>query len=97
MLRILSLIALRKLAKEKLYITINIISLAIGIGSFIILSLYLRSELTYDQHYSNHERIYRVSTHFRQSNGSVANYALSAEGIGPLLVADNRKRQGKHT
>ena len=37
MFKIYLLVALRKLAKEKLYVTINILSLAIGIGSFLIL------------------------------------------------------------
>jgi putative ABC transport system permease protein len=88
MFKIYLLVALRKLAKEKLYVTINILSLAIGIGSFLILALYIRSELTFDQHFTNHENIYRISTHFQQGNGEAAEFAVTQEGIGPLLVAD---------
>lgn len=88
MFKIYLLVALRKLAKEKLYVAINILSLAIGIGSFLILALYIRNELTFDQHFSNHENIYRISTHFQQANGERAEFAVTQEGIGPLLLAD---------
>ena len=81
-------IALRKLRREKLYVSINIFSLALGIASFLILALYLRSELTYDQHHVNHERIYRLNAHFKQESGTEANFAASQNGIGPLMVRD---------
>lgn len=81
-------IALRKLAREKLYVSINIFSLALGIASFIILALYLRSELTYDQHHVNHERIYRFHPHFKTADGRVDDFAVSQVGIGPMMVKD---------
>jgi putative ABC transport system permease protein len=88
MLKSYILIALRKLAREKLYVSINIFSLALGLASFLILALYLRSELTYDQHHVNHERIYRVTAKFQQATGSGRHFAVSQIGIGPLLVKD---------
>lgn len=88
MFKIYLLVALRKLAKEKLYVTINLLSLAIGIGSFLILALYVRSELAYDQHFSNHENIYRLSSQLQRANGDVADYAKSGDGMGPFLVGD---------
>lgn len=88
MLKMYFLVALRKLAKERIYVVINILSLALGMGCFLILALYLRSELTFDQHFDNHESIYRVSTHFGQPNGVTADFAITQEGIGPLLVQD---------
>lgn len=88
MLKMYLLVALRKLAKEKVYVLVNILSLALGIASFLILALYLRSELTYDQHFTNYKNIYRVSSHFGQSTGETANFAVSSEGLGPLLVQD---------
>jgi putative ABC transport system permease protein len=81
-------IALRKLSREKLYVSINIFSLALGIASFLILALYLRSELTYDRHNANHERIYRLTTHFSTADGRVDRFAVSQIGFGPMLVAD---------
>lgn len=88
MFKMYFLVAVRKLMKERLYVLVNILSLALGIGSFLILALYLRSELSYDQHFSKHEDIYRISTHFTQNNGTSADFAVSQEGLGPLLVKD---------
>jgi putative ABC transport system permease protein len=83
------IIALRKLAREKLYVSINIFSLALGIASFLILALYLRSELTYDMHHVNHARIYRVVTNFNNATtAQEQRFAFSQDGIGPLLVKD---------
>jgi putative ABC transport system permease protein len=81
-------IALRKLLREKLYVSINIFSLALGIASFIVLALYLRSELTYDKHHVNHERIYRLTTHFGTADGRIDRFAVSQVGFAPLLVED---------
>ena len=88
MFKMFFLVAIRKLMKERIYVLVNILSLALGIGSFLILALYLRSELSYDQHFANHDEIYRVSTHFTQNTGTSADFALSQEGLGPLLVKD---------
>jgi putative ABC transport system permease protein len=79
---------LRKLSRERLYVSINIFSLALGIASFILLALYLRSELTYDKHHVNHERIYRVTATFKKPEGRVDSFAVSQNGIGPLLEKD---------
>lgn len=62
--------------------------MAIGIGSFLILALYVRSELAYDQHFANHENIVRVSSQLQRANGDVADYAKTGEGMGPLLLGD---------
>lgn len=88
MFKMYFLVAVRKLMKERLYVLVNILSLALGIGSFLILALYLRSELSFDQHFSKHEEIYRISTHFTQNNGASAAFAVSQEGLGPLLLKD---------
>ena len=73
--------ASRRLLKEKVYVCINVLSLALGIASFLMISLYLRNELTYDRHYSNHDRIYRIVTSREEEKS-----AFSQIGIGPLLT-----------
>jgi len=62
-------IALRKLFREKLYFAISIWSPRLGIAAFLLISIYLRYELTYDRHHVNHDRIYRVTVHFKQEGG----------------------------
>src|SRR5882724_896749 len=83
------IIALRRLTRERTYVLINIFSLALGIASFMILALYLRSELTYDQHQVNRDRIYRVVPRFHPAaNAEETSFAVSQVGIGPLLTQD---------
>ena len=49
-------ITLRHFNREKSYALINILGLSLAIACSLILALYIRSELTYDQHNLNHER-----------------------------------------
>jgi putative ABC transport system permease protein len=53
-------IAYRTIVKQKFYACINIFGMVIGLTSFVIIMLYLRDELSYDQYHSHADRIYRV-------------------------------------
>src|SRR6185503_1379020 len=57
--------AQRNLRKYKLNTALNIAGLTLGISCFIIISLYIHHELSFDKHYKNLERIYRVTFNFR--------------------------------
>ena len=82
-------VLLRMLRREKLYAAINIAGLSLGIACCLILGLFLRSELTYDQHYpevQEHlppgERIHH-RRHQRQVCGHLAGHRPDAEGGVP--------------
>lgn len=70
--------------KDKFYSLLNILGLALGIAVSIILLLILQNDLTYDQHYANHERIYRIGTHV-QATGLDVRLARAARELGPIL------------
>lgn len=53
-------IIFRKLRKERLYSIINLLGLTIGLTAFLLISLYVRDELSYDQFHADHEQLYRV-------------------------------------
>jgi putative ABC transport system permease protein len=53
-------IFLRNFVKRRVYSLINIIGLAIGITSFILIMMYVLDELSYDRHFSKADRIARV-------------------------------------
>ncbi len=76
--------AIRIFLKDKFFSSLNILGLALGIAISIILLLILQSDLTYDQHYANHERIYRLGAHY-QIPGTDVNKGTSARELGPLL------------
>ena len=54
-------IAWRGLFKQKLYSLINISGMTIGMTCFILLSLYIQYELSYDLQHENAAQIYRVA------------------------------------
>ena len=54
-------IALRNLLKNTGYAVINIIGLAIGITSALIITLWVMDELSYDKFHKNSKNIYRIS------------------------------------
>ncbi|HEV7607970.1 MAG TPA: FtsX-like permease family protein [Steroidobacteraceae bacterium] len=81
-------IALRQLAREKLYALLNVSGLALGLACCLMLGLYLWGELTYDQHHVNHERIYRVATHFKYGDGRSSDMAITSSPFGPMIAAE---------
>ncbi|WKN30661.1 ABC transporter permease [Porifericola rhodea] len=50
----------RNLSKHKLYSSIKIGGLALSIASCLLIALFIQHELSYDQHYPDVDRIYRV-------------------------------------
>lgn len=55
-------IAWRNLIKRKVFTTINILGLAIGFGSSILIYLFLNHNLSFDKFHANADRIYRINT-----------------------------------
>ena len=58
-------IAWRTMSRQRLYTGIKIGGLAIAIGTCILITLFVRRELSYDQHYQKGDLVYRV---YRESN-----------------------------
>jgi putative ABC transport system permease protein len=76
--------AFRTLYREKAYALINLCGLSLAIACCLILGLYLRSELTYDQHNTRYKQIYRVEQEITV-NGAATNFALTSIAMGPVL------------
>src|SRR5688572_8560215 len=81
------IVLLRNLRREKLYAAINIAGLSLCIACCLILGLFLRSELTYDQHWDNHENLYRVVNEIT-TNGTGDKFAVTSRMFGPMAAAD---------
>jgi putative ABC transport system permease protein len=54
-------LAYRNLTKDKAYSTINILGLAIGLASSILILLWVQNELSYDKFHKNAGQIYRLA------------------------------------
>ena len=83
------LITVRNLLANRLFSLINILGLAIGLASVILIALFVRHETSYDKHWANADRTYKVMRTFHPSNGS-PNLYLATNGplVGPLLRQD---------
>ncbi len=87
MLKNYLLVALRNLYREKIYAIINIIGLSLAIACCLILALYVRSELTYDQHHLNHAQLYRIANEYT-NQGKANPFAASSPALGPLMIRE---------
>src|ERR1051325_3004436 len=80
-------IALRNLARNKIFSVINIMGLAIGLSCFLLISLYVLDELSYDRFYSNADRIYRINSDIR-FGGANLHMPVTSDMMGQLLKKD---------
>jgi len=79
--------ALRNLVRNKVYSFINILGLALGITCCLLLSLYIRDEMSYDRHHKRAGDLYRIVTHF-QSGSAVDRVGAVSPPIAMALKAE---------
>lgn len=79
-------IMLRNLKKYKGYSMINIIGLAVGMACCILILLYVTDELSYDNHFKNKERVYRIHT-FSGIGTTTRHYSTVPPALTPELAA----------
>ena len=80
-------VAIRNLLRNKLFSTINILGLAIGMACCMLILLYVQDELSYDRHHKNADRIFRLADEVRVS-GKTHRVAVTPFQMGPALVQD---------
>lgn len=85
MLRNYLKIAWRNIVGNPLFSTINIVGLSIGLACCIIITLFVRYETSFDKHWVDAERIYRVTRDFF---GNDLELAAVAPPIAPLMKQD---------
>jgi putative ABC transport system permease protein len=78
-------IAWRNIVGNPLFSAINIIGLAIGLACCIMITIFVRYEVSFDKHWDNADRTYRVTRDFFGNNLQLA---AVAPPIAPLLKQD---------
>jgi putative ABC transport system permease protein len=79
----------RQLVAHKLYSAINMIGLAVGLASVVLISLYVRHELSYDAFFPNADHIYRISRDYYAREGAPNRVPASNNApVGPALLED---------
>jgi len=78
-------ISVRNLLKHKSLSLINILGLAVGLASSVLILMHVAHEYSYDKNWENADNIYRIS-YKKLQNGSVSfNSARSLGGMAPVL------------
>ncbi|MDE3254309.1 MAG: ABC transporter permease, partial [Bacteroidota bacterium] len=77
----------RTLWKNKGFSAINIIGLSIGLASFILISLYVIDELSYDRYNEKADRIFRINSDIRFGGNNLV-LAVCSDPMGPTLKKD---------
>ncbi len=77
----------RNMRKHPGYFAVNVIGLAIGLISFIFISLYVLNELSYDKFHSNYSNIYRVKIIGRMAGGEL-DQAITAAPMARAILKD---------
>lgn len=77
----------RNFIKNKFYSVLNVLGLALGFTTAILILLYVRDELSYDKHHVNHSRIYRLESDIAVS-GNHNLFATLPIPIAPVLKAE---------
>ena len=80
-------VAFRHLRRQKLYSAINIIGLAVGTASFILLSLFVLDEVSYDEFHSDSDLLFRIQTNL-ELNGILYDEASIAFPAAEALKSD---------
>lgn len=72
--------ALRNLSRNKVYSSINIMGLSLGLACAMLIILYTKDELSYDRFHKNGEHIFRVANTFIEDG----NVKATGGNTGPL-------------
>lgn len=74
----------RNLTRSKLFSGINLLGLAIGLGCFLLITLYVLDELSYDKWNPNAGRIYRITVDAHWG-GADLHMAQTPDIMGPVM------------
>ncbi|HVU53846.1 MAG TPA: ABC transporter permease [Puia sp.] len=77
-------VAVRSLLKRKAFTLINILGLATGMAVCLLIVLFIRSELSYDNFHENGDRVYRVVLE-RKYPERMTPYSIIPVSIGPAM------------
>lgn len=81
------LIAIRIIKKNTLFSVINVLGLAIGLASSIIIYLWVFDELSYDRFHTNYDRIFRIERDM-VLDGQFVEVPITSPPLAPQIMQD---------
>ncbi|MDN5286199.1 MAG: putative transport system permease protein [Mucilaginibacter sp.] len=80
-------VAVRTLLKNKGFTFINILGLALGLATCLLIIFYVVDELSYDRYNTKYDRIYRVNTDLKYG-GVLTSFAIVAPPVADALKSN---------
>jgi putative ABC transport system permease protein len=80
----------RSLSRNKSFSIINIVGLAIGMASAVLILLWIHNELSFDQFHSRKDRIHQAYSR-APFNGRIYSWGITPMVMGPVLKAEHSK------
>lgn len=74
---------IRTIARSRMYTSITILSLTLGISCALMIFMYIYKELQYDRFYSDSDRIYRIAF---ESKNTQRSYAFAPLALTPHMI-----------
>ncbi|MBO3696978.1 ABC transporter permease [Roseivirga sp. E12] len=84
MLRNYTLVTFRNLKKNPLFSLINLLGLAVGLASSLIIFLYIQQELSFDSFHRNADQIYRVTSTYARPSATY-NWVRTPPALAPAI------------
>lgn len=81
-------IARRNLIKNKMYTTINIVGLSVSLAICILITLFVRDELSFDKHFEGADKVYRIAGSYSQGGADRVLSAQTTYLLKPLIEND---------
>ena len=81
-------IALRSIRRQKFYAAINILGLAIGLAISLLILLFVKDELSYDQHHTKADRIHRAVIVWGKNRDKPSKNLIGPYRLKPALATD---------
>jgi len=88
MLRNYFKVAFRALRRERVYSSINVTGLAIGLAACLIILAYVQFERSFDRFHSKADRIYRLEMDVPSGDG-VSRWGAAVQPLGAILLNDS--------
>ena len=82
------LMAFRNMKRHKGYSLINVSGLAIGMACCVLITLFIKEELSYDKFHTKADQIYRIAFASSDDEPGLPTNANGSFGVGPALKKD---------
>ena len=78
----------RALSKNKAFTMINVLGLTMGMVVFMLITLYVQHEYSYDQFHTKKDNIYRLKQNRYNKGVLTTEWAAGCTGVGPALTSN---------